>query len=264
MQDIFVYYFGKTYLFNIILISFAILLTIIIMCIISYYIQNELDNIKKITLDKFIDTCQTGDIIITRWEYIDIGYRLFCKYCHVCIIYKNKFGEKFLIETHPAEYDENDLNKKFPISGVNIYPLKERVSNYQGKCYFLKLKGNKKIKSFHFNKYKDIQFPTDFRFSFLKNWFYNKVDINTTKNDNYDTMYCSELCGYILQDLGILNKNIKISTLSPDSFEFLKDDNNDTLYNKPIYIMNEQESMINDIKSLEEKFNNSNKYMKIS
>ena len=68
--------------------------------------------------------------------------------------------------------------------------------------------------------------------SFLKNWFCNKFGINNSKKDN--TMYCSELCGHILQDLGILSKEIQINTLSPDSFEFLC---NGKLYNKPLYIM---------------------------
>ena len=262
MQEILIYYFRETYLFNVMLISIAIYITIVIMFIISYNIQNELNNVKKITLDKFMDTCDTGDIIITRWEYVDIGYRLFCKYCHVCIVYKNNMGEKFLIETHPPEFDEDDINMKFPTSGVNMYPLRERVSNYQGTCYFLKLKNNnKKIKTLDFNKYKDIPFPTDFRYSFLKNWFYNKYGNNSTKNDNDNdndndkTMYCSELCGHILQDIGILNKNIKINTLSPDSFEFLKE-NNETLYNKPVCIMNENETMIHQIKILEDNLEN--------
>ena len=68
-------------------------------------------------------------------------------------------------------------------------------------------------------------------------------------------MYCSELCGHILQDIGILNKNIKINTLSPDSFEFLKE-NNETLYNKPVCIMNENETMIHQIKILEDNLEN--------
>jgi hypothetical protein len=255
MHKILVSYFGKSYIYNIILITVAILLTIIIMYTISNRIQNELTHIDKINIDEFLDTCQTGDIIITRWEHVDIGYRLFCKYCHVSMIYKNNLGEKFLIDTHPAEYDEDDINMEFPRSGVNMYPLKERITNYQGTCYFLKLKRPKKIKKFDFNKYKNIPFSTDFRFSFLKNWFYNKLGFNVV-TDN--TMYCSELTGYILQDIGILSKKIKINTLSPDSFEFLKE-NKQKLYNKPLaIIVDEREIMINQIKILEEnlkKFN---------
>jgi hypothetical protein len=228
-KNILIYYFGKSYLTLII----ATLLTIIIMYIISNKIQNELKYINKINFEEFLETCQTGDLIITRWEYVDIGYRIFCKYCHVSIIYKNELGKKFLIETHPVEYDENDINMEFPISGVNMYPLKARIKNYEGTCYFLKLKKSKKIINFDFNKYKNIKFPTDFRFSFLQNWFYNKIGISIIKNDN--TMYCSELTGHILQDLGILNKKIKINTLSPDSFEFISNQN-ETLYNKPLLI----------------------------
>ena len=232
MNEILVYYFGKSYLYNVIILSFAILLTIIIMYTISYCIQNELKHINNINLDSFLETCQTGDLVITRWEYIDIGYRIFCKYCHVSMIYKNDFDEKFLIDTHPVEYDKDDINMEFPRTGVNIYPLKERIENYQGTCYFLKLKKHKNIKKFDFNKYKNIPFSTDFRFSFLQNWFYNKLGIVVTnKTDN--TMYCSELTGHILQDLGILSKKIKINTLSPDSFEFLS---NQTLYYKPLCI----------------------------
>jgi hypothetical protein len=250
MQKILIYYFGESYLYNVILVTIAILLTIIIMYTISNRIQNELTHIKGINIDKFLDTCQTGDIIITRWEHVDIGYRLFCKYCHVSMIYKNKLGEKFLIDTHPAEYDEDDTHMEFPRSGVNMYPLKERITNYQGTCYFLKLKIPHKIKNFDFNKYKDIPFSTDFRFSFLKNWFCNKFGIITTKTDN--TMYCSELTGYILQDLGILSKKIKINTLSPDSFELLKV-GNQNLYDKPLsIIVDENEIMKNQIKILEE------------
>lgn len=197
---------------------------------ISNRIQNELKHINNINIEAFLENCQTGDLVITRWEYVDIGYRIFCKYCHVSMIYKNDFGKKFLIDTHPPEYDQDD---KLSRNGVNMYPLKKRITNYQGTCYFLKLNKRRNIKNFDFNKYKNIPFSTDFRISFLKNWFYNKLGtVITEKTDN--TMYCSELTGYILQDLGILNK-IKINTLSPDSFEFLKD-NNQNLYNKPLCI----------------------------
>lgn len=216
------------------IIGIAILLTFIIMYIIGSSIQDELKHIEKINFKNFLETCQTGDLIITRWDYVDISYRLFCKYCHVGLIYKNTNGETFLIETHPEEFDESDENKEFPVSGVNIYPLKERIENYQGTCYFLKLKNNNKIKTLDFNKYKNIPFSTDFRFSFLQNWFYNKLNIPIVNTDN--TMYCSQLIGYVLQDLGILNKKIKINTLSPDSFESLCNENNKKLYNKPLCI----------------------------
>lgn len=253
-QEILVYYFGKSY---IIILSFAILLTIIIMYIISYRIQNELTHLNKINLDSFLKSCKTGDLVITRWEHVDIGYRLFCKYCHVSMIYKNESDEKFLIDTHPAEYDEDDINMEFPRTGVNMYPLKERIENYQGTCYFLKLNKRKNIKDFDFNKYKNIPFSTDFRFSFLQNWFYNKLNVVTNKTDN--TMYCSELTGHILQDIGILNKKIKINTLSPDSFEFLKENcDKQNLYNKPLAII--VDDHINQIKILEENLKKFNFY----
>ena len=217
------------------LITTVSFITLVIMYIIGYFIQIELSHLNKISLSNILKVCKTGDLIITRWDHVDIGYRLFCKYCHVGMIYKDpETNNVFLIETHPEEFDDSDINNEFPRSGVNMYPLKERIENYQGTCYFLKLKKNV-VKKFDFEKYAKIPFSTDFRYSFLENWFYNKLNITKEKVELDNTMYCSELIGHILKDLNILDKTIKINTLSPDSFETLTDFNT-RLYENSIKI----------------------------
>ena len=197
----------------------VIIITSVLLYLITNYIQIELNHLNKTSLDSILQTCKTGDLIITRWNYIDIAYRIFCKYCHVGVIYKNSKGT-FLIETHPEESDTQ-------LSGVNMYLLKDRIENYDGTCYFLKLNQSNKNKIQNYTDiitknlklYKSIPFSNDFRIEFLKGWFYNKLNLQNKYNKSDRSMYCSELIGFILKDIGILNNNFIF--LSPDSFENL-------------------------------------------
>lgn len=203
---------------------YIIIITIVSLYIITAYIQTELDHLNEVSLNNVLDICKTGDLIITRWNFVDIGYRLFCKYCHVCIIYRTN-DNIYLIETHPDEIDEDDHTR----SGVNVYLLKDRIQNYEGTCYFLQLRKQNNNYTTQIEKnlelYKSIPFSNDFRFLFVKNWIYHRLNI---PNNEKDSMYCSELIGFILQDINILDK--KYTFLSPDSFEHLLDIYGNRLY----------------------------------
>lgn len=203
---------------------YIIIITIVSLYTITAYIQTELNHLNKVSLNNVLDICKTGDLIITRWNFVDIGYRLFCKYCHVGIIYKTNNGI-YLIETHPDEIDEDDQTR----SGVNVYLLKDRIQNYEGTCYFLQLRKQNNNYTTQIEKnlelYKSIPFSNDFRFLFVKNWIYHRLNI---PNNEKESMYCSELIGFILQDINILDK--KYTFLSPDSFEHLLDTYGNRLY----------------------------------
>lgn len=227
-----------------------LLCTLIIMILGHLYIQNETRHLPKLNIDSICQTCQTGDIILFRWYYIDIGFRLFTKYCHVGIIFRNKQGDTYLLETHPDETQEsneilNNVNKtngklssKLPNKnnikrGVNIYPLKTRLEEYDGYCYFLQL--DKRIRDHTNNSvlnkkklklYKTIPFDDNFRYTFLQSWFYNKLGWEMPSKSK---LYCSEFIGLVLKDIGVLEPHFNIHILSPSSFESLKR-NNITLY----------------------------------
>lgn len=220
-------------IYNSIIESYELLiLSIIIVVMILLYIKYEMSGMKKCKLDKIIKKCKTGDIILFRWHFMDIIFRMASKYSHIGMIYKEN-DNVYIIEMHPEE------GKKIIRNGVNRYNLKKRLKEYNGTCYYLQLVKNIKVDNQKLKKrlkdYKKISFDENFRYSYGKSWLYNKLSWKLSKKKKKKTMYCSEFVGYILKDLKILSKDYNISLLTPSSFENIIK-NGKKLYKNPYEI----------------------------
>jgi hypothetical protein len=180
------------------------------------YVDNETNNPRLIKYKQFNKEAETGDLIIYRWEHVDIGYRMFSKFSHVGMIVK-KNNKLYLLETHP---DENKKNNKKNNEGVHLYSLKKRIKYYNGECYLVKLnaKCDRNLLSANIIKnlseYKKIPFDSYFRDLFVYNYFKNLF----TNVPNKESMFCSEFIGYILHDNKIYTHNKNYASLNPGSF----------------------------------------------
>jgi len=218
---------GKT------LLTYSLVITVIVIILCYIYISYEMVEYDKnaIDIEKLYKMCKTGDIIYFRWPYPDIGFRLFSKFSHVGMVYKQG-NNVYILETHP-EGDASELG--VDESGVHLYDLKERIEKYTGICYLSKLnikdniedvvnKNTKMIHQYiekHLDKYKKIPFDEDFRYNYVMAYLHHLIG-KTRKNDK---MYCSTFIGFILKDLNLLDNDCNIEVFSPSSFLHLKKDN---------------------------------------
>lgn len=204
--------------------------SIIIVLGIMLYIKYETYNMESKDINNIIKECRTGDLILFRWHFMDMFFRTVSKYNHIGMVYKDE-KNVYIIEMHSEEGD--DIIR----SGVNKYHLKERLNEYNGSCYYLKLDKDKIIDNQELKhilkKYKKIQFDDNFRYSYIKSWLYKKLNWKVNKKNK---MYCSEFIEYLLKDLKISPKNRDTSLSTPALVENIYI-NGKKLYNK-IYKIN--------------------------
>jgi hypothetical protein len=184
--------------------------------------------------EKMETIANTGDLVIFRWNTVDVGFRLFSKFSHVGMIVKHK-DKLYLLETHPKE----DLESKIDDSGIHLYHLKKRLEEYNGTYYFTQLNTqNNKRKDItkhimtNLKKYKKtIPFDNNFRNIFVLNFFYNLFGIKLPERKS---MFCSEFIGTILQECNVYKHYKNISSINPGTFLEFKKQNGENLYG-PLY-----------------------------
>jgi hypothetical protein len=209
-----------------------ILVVAILYVLSSLYIDTEMISTPKLHYEKLLEIANTGDLIIFRWNIIDIGFRLFSKYSHVGMIVKHK-NKIYILETHPNENFDSEKDN----SGIHLYLLKPRLLDYEGTYYFTKLKYpyvRQNLKNHilqNLKKYKkNIPFDNNFRYSFVLNYIYNLLNI---KISNRKEMFCSEFIATILENCNIYKHSKNLSSINPGTFlEFTK--NNKKIYG-PLY-----------------------------
>lgn len=190
------------------------------------YTDNEMNSTPKMNYSKFKKTAKTGDLIIYRWEYIDIGFRMFSKFSHVAMVVKK--GKKlYLLETHP---NENNKSKHKPNNqGIHLYLLKNRLSQYNGQFYLAPLNKNKNREKFttyiinNLSKFKEeIPFDNRFRDIFVYNYFANILGVKLEKKKE---MFCSEFIGHLLDKYNIYHHNENLVSIEPGTFLTFKKNN---------------------------------------
>lgn len=189
------------------------------------YIDTEMIGTPVITFEKLNRYAQTGDLVIFRWNLVDVGYRLFAKHSHVGMIVK-KNDKLYLLEIHPNEIKDKGLDD----SGVHLYNLEKRLNEYNGDYYFTQSNMSKeqreKLSNHVFKnlkKYKkEVKFDNNFRDVFVFNYFCNLLGFTLPKKD---TMFCSEFIGYILEKTDIYHHNKNLASINPGTFlEFINKD----------------------------------------
>jgi hypothetical protein len=215
-------------------LAVCILILSILFLLDSIYIDIEMINTPMVSYEKLEKVANTGDLVIFRWNIIDIGFRLFSKFSHVGMIVKHK-DKLYLLEIHPKENLESDVDD----SGVHLYHLKNRLNEYDGTYYYTQLNKNNNIKEklrkhimTNLKMYKKtIPFDTNFRNIFVLNYFYNLLNIKLHKRE---AMYCSEFLGTILEECKIYKHHKNISSINPGGFLEFNKENGSKLYG-PLY-----------------------------
>lgn len=206
------------------------------------FIDNEMNNTPLIKYKNIYKEAETGDLIIYRWNIVDVGFRMFSKFSHVGMIVK-KNNKLYLLETHPDE-NKNKKHKKNN-DGVHLYLLKNRIEDYDGECFLAKLNTNCDREQLtnniikNLNEYKNIPFDASFRDLFVYNYFRNFItrqspasSVNSVHEctvPNKQTMFCSEFIAYVLYKNSIYTHDKNLASLNPGSFLHL------TKNNKPLY-----------------------------
>lgn len=252
--------------FKLVLLSIAI--TILIVLGILNSLEAELKIYKGISFEELHSTCNTGDILLFRWNDIDLGFRIFSKFSHVGMIYKKKNGKVYVLETHP---EGETSNFGVDTSGVHLHNIKKRIRHYNGTVYYAKLNlrddpakssanpakssadpakssADPAKPTFNFiekyikhnlKRYKTIPFDDNFRNEFLKSFMWHllgmykpirKESMSLTALSQ-TPMYCSEFIVNILDDICLLDVE-KIPPVSPGSFEFFKHKWGDPMFEK--------------------------------
>jgi len=188
-------------------------------CIANHAINNEMNNAEKISYNKLKKTLKSGDIICSRWNYIDTGYRIFSKYSHIGMVL-NIDKKLYILETDPEEsFLKDDDTLDVRKAGVHLYSLKERLDEYRGTCFVISYIGdvsqetiNKKI-SENMKGYLEIPFDDNFRNTFLYNYFCKLFGFDV---EECDKLFCSVFVSKLLYDTGILDHRFQCA--EPGSF----------------------------------------------
>jgi hypothetical protein len=199
----------------------------------KYYNTNEELN-KTITLDRLIETCQTGDIIIFDGkgfisDFIKVATN--SKWTHVGIIIKNpSFIKNHEKGTYIYESDgkyEPDIEEGKKIIGVQLNDLMEKIKNYEGEVYYRKLKTNKSTKELldifevvHntiLHKFYDW-LPQDWIAAYLALHNYVKLSKLLTDPRHLDKLFCSALVAYLYTEWGFMDKDTNWDFIAPNYF----------------------------------------------
>lgn len=221
---------------NINILVISVFIVSVIFLLDSLYIDTEMLMTPMVSYEKLEQVANTGDLVIFRWNSIDVGFRMFSKFSHVGMIVKHK-GKLYLLETHPKEDPESDKDD----SGIHLYHLQKRLEEYNGTYYFTQLNSTDEHRE-HIRKHilenlkmykKTIPFDDNFRNIFVLNFFCNLFRIKLPKRK---AMFCSEFIGTILERCKIYKHHKNISSINPGTFiEFKKNGKN--LYGPLYYIL---------------------------
>jgi hypothetical protein len=197
-------------------------------------------NTKALSLDEIYELADTGDIIYYRWKYIWFGQDLITPFTHTGLVVAHPMTkQKFVIETHLAG---DTKNIGIYTGGINVYPLKLRLSTYSGTTFLTKLKNkpnNDDVLSFltKLTEYKErIPFYEKYVQYFVRNCLTKRLFNHKTDFEAKEGMFCSEFVGFSLKELKVIPKSVEHSCLTPDDFRYIKDEKGEYLYKDLIRI----------------------------
>lgn len=182
---------------------------IFIILLIIYIYPKNIEKYKEIDTSYIND----GDLILFRWNKVGILHEIISSFTHVGIVINNH-----ILETHLKGDTESYRG------GVHLYDLKDRIKNYRGSNYVLKIKTpltNIQTKYIlnNLEEYKKIPFYDKYENHFKEVCIPKMICKNCFKeNTEKPGMFCSEFVGFILKELGILHKDFNIQCLTPQSF----------------------------------------------
>lgn len=214
----------------------------IILFVISIFLNiNEIlyKSLEK-TVDEIYEMAETGDLVYFRWHEVDFKHEIISPFTHIGMIIELD-NIKYIIETHLKGDTENI---GVYTGGVHIYPLKLRLSKYEGYNFLTKLSTNAKptntdIMYFleNIDKYKEIPFKNEYEDFYLQKCLKHNVcnDCFEKSEPEQESLMCSSFIGFCLKELKIVPRDFNYTCLTPNDFKFIKK-NNKQIYNNIIKV----------------------------
>jgi hypothetical protein len=189
----------------------------------------------SISLQHFLETCQTGDLLLYNsnyWYSRCIEYATGSLYSHISIILRDpvyinpKLKGLYVLESSKENICDSNTGKK--ILGVQIIPLEHVLKEYKassvGNLYYRQLEANKSntftsvltecINHTEGDKY-DLD-PID--------WVKAEFGINKGDVQKENTFWCSALVAYVYCKLGFLDSSIPWTIIPPRKFSYYEND----------------------------------------
>lgn len=196
------------------------IILVIILIFIYFYSKPKINNyfidhINQINCN--CDTFKSGDIILFKYykNYI-VNYETL--FTHIGIVVR--LDKLYILENHEPE-NLRWLNK-FQ-KDVNLYDLMERINNFNGNIYLLKLKNELSAKQLDILKEKYLNYKIKIKYPENKLNYYIWWFFCNNYYRNKNILICSEFIYKILIDINILkNKNSYLLKI-PDDFLYLKE-----------------------------------------
>lgn len=193
------------------------------------------DTSSEIKLDTFLETCQTGDILLYNsnyWYSRLIEWGSGSKFSHISIILRDptfineKLTGLYILESSYEDIPDSNTGEK--VWGVQIIPLdhvlEEYKKSYVGNLYYRRLE-TEKGEDFY-TKLKDCIKHTEGDKYDLNplDWFKAEFQINIGNTRKENTFWCSALVGYVYCHMGFIDKDISWSILPPRKFSHYEND----------------------------------------
>lgn len=195
-------------------------------------------NFKSTTTSEIYKLAKTGDILLFRWNKVDLVHNFVSFFTHVGIVVEID-NEKYILETH-LKGDTKHMGN--PNGGVHLYDFKDRINMYNGHNFLLPIKeklknsNHNKIIKDNLDKYLKLPFFDNYKKYYIHQCLPRKFCKTCFSESAPDTsfVYCSQFVGMILKDLGLIDKNMNINCISPYDFIFIKN-NKENIYQDIIY-----------------------------
>jgi hypothetical protein len=201
------------------------LLLILLICIILLKAITSVNTEKIKSLDEIYNLAENGDLIYFRWTKVSFLHEMISPFTHIGIIIINpETNEKLIVESHLAGDTKHIGNDK---GGINTYPLKLRLSTYDGYTFLSKIKIHptdtdtlifwRNLETFKSN----IPFNNKYEEYFKKTCIKRRLCEGCFDVEKRDDMMCSEFVGFALKQLNILPKDFNHECLAPGDFRYI-------------------------------------------
>ncbi len=193
------------------------------------------DASSEIKLDTFLETCQTGDILLYNsnyWYSRLIEWGSGSKFSHISIILRDptfineKLTGLYILESSYEDIPDSNTGEK--VWGVQIIPLdhviEEYKKSYVGNLYYRRLE-TKKTEDFYVKLKDCIKHTEGDKYDLNPlDWFKAEFQINIGDTRKENTFWCSALVGYVYCHMGFIDKDISWSILPPRKFSHYEND----------------------------------------
>ena len=193
------------------------------------------DASSEIKLDTFLETCQTGDILLYNsnyWYSRLIEWGSGSKFSHISIILRDptfinkKLTGLYILESSYEDIPDSNTGEK--VWGVQIIPLdhvlEEYKKSYVGNLYYRRLE-TEKSEEFYENLKDCIKHTEGDKYDLNPlDWFKAEFQLNFGDTRKENTFWCSALVGYVYCHMGFIDKDISWSILPPRKFSHYEND----------------------------------------